>query len=116
MKNKFVALIEKQQSAKVAELNKRQSELIKQPSERTVPVVNVGDTVDVYFWIELGEKGRTPVFTGTIIAIKGAKPAELLHFRMVGQDDGVVRVFPTLLLRIARIDITDAVRVRLSTT
>ena len=66
MKNSIIAQIEKQQAAKVAELNKKQGELIKQPNERTIPKIQVGDTVDVHFWIELGEKGRTQVFNGTV--------------------------------------------------
>src|SRR3954471_5999320 len=112
MKNSFISMIEKQQSAKVADLNKKQSELIKQPSDRTVPVVNVGDTVDVYFWIELGEKGRTQVFNGTVIAIKGEKPDEFITVRRIVQGEGVERVFPLLSPRIAKIDVKKTGRVR----
>ena len=81
MKSHLIALVEKQQADKVAALNKKQSELIKQPTERTLPVIQVGDTVDVHFWIELGEKGRTQVFNGTVIAIKGEKPDEFITVR-----------------------------------
>ena len=112
MKNSIIAQIEKQQAAKVAELNKRQSELIKQPTERTVPTVQVGDTVDVYFWIELGEKGRTQVFNGTIIAVKGEKPDEFITVRRIVQGEGVERVFPLLSPRIAKIDVKKTGRVR----
>jgi large subunit ribosomal protein L19 len=112
MKNSLISMIEKQQSAKVADLNKKQSELIKQPSDRTVPVVNVGDTVDVYFWIELGEKGRTQVFNGTVIAIKGEKPDEFITVRRIVQGEGVERVFPLLSPRIAKIDVKKTGRVR----
>ena len=112
MKNNFISMIEKQQSAKVADLNKRQSELVKQPSERTVPVVQVGDTVDVHFWIELGEKGRTQVFNGTVIAIKGGKPDEFITVRRIVQGEGVERVFPLLSPRIAKIDVKKTGRVR----
>ena len=79
MKNHLIALVEKQQAAKAADLNKKQSELIKQPSERAIPTIQVGDTVDVHFWIELGEKGRTQAFGGTVIAIKGEKPDEFMQ-------------------------------------
>jgi large subunit ribosomal protein L19 len=112
MKNSIIAQIEKQQAAKVAELNKRQSELIKQPTERTVPTVQVGDTVDVYFWIELGEKGRTQVFNGTVIAVKGEKPDEFITVRRIVQGEGVERVFPLLSPRIAKIDVKKTGRVR----
>ena len=112
MKNSIIAQIEKQQAAKVAELNKRQSELIKQPTERTVPTVQVGDTVDVYFWIELGEKGRTQVFNGTVIAIKGEKPDEFITVRRIVQGEGVERIFPLLSPRIAKIDVKKTGHVR----
>ena len=112
MKSHLIALVEKQQTAKVAELNKKQSELIKQPSERTVPAVQVGDTVDVHFWIELGEKGRTQVFNGTVIAIKGEKPDEFITVRRIVQGEGVERVFPLLSPRIAKIDVKKTGTVR----
>src|SRR5262245_6898835 len=112
MKNNIIALVEKQQADKVAELNKKQSELIKQPSERAIPKIQVGDTVDVHFWIELGEKGRTQVFNGTVIAIKGELPDEFITVRRIVQGEGVERVFPLLSPRIAKIDVkkTGAVR------
>ena len=112
MKNSIIALIEKQQSAKAGELNKKQSELIKQPSERAIPTIQVGDTVDVYFWIELGEKGRTQVFNGTVIAIKGEKPDEFITVRRIVQGEGVERVFPLLSPRIAKIDVKKTGTVR----
>ena len=112
MKNSIIAQIEKQQAEKVAELNKKQGELIKQPSERTIPTVQVGDTVDVHFWIELGEKGRTQVFNGTVIAIKGEKPDEFITVRRIVQGEGVERIFPLLSPRIARIEVKKTGHVR----
>jgi len=112
MKNSIIAQIEKQQAEKVAALNKKQGELIKQPSERTVPAIQVGDTVDVHFWIELGEKGRTQVFNGTVIAIKGEKPDEFITVRRIVQGEGVERIFPLLSPRIARIEVKKTGHVR----
>jgi large subunit ribosomal protein L19 len=112
MKNKFIALIEKQQAEKVAVLNKKQGELTKQATERTIPAFQVGDTVDVHFWIELGEKGRTQVFNGTVIAIKGEKPDEFITVRRIVQGEGVERVFPLLSPRIAKIDVKKTGHVR----
>jgi large subunit ribosomal protein L19 len=112
MKNPIIALVEKQQAAKVAELNKTQAELIKQPSERTIPEIQVGDTVDVHFWIELGEKGRTQVFNGTVIAIKGEKPDDFITVRRIVQGEGVERIFPLLSPRIARIEVKKTGHVR----
>ncbi|HJZ94018.1 MAG TPA: 50S ribosomal protein L19 [Gemmataceae bacterium] len=96
----------------MAELNKKQSELIKQPSERTVPEIQVGDTVDVHFWIELGEKGRTQVFNGTVIAIKGEKPDEFVTVRRIVQGEGVERIFPLLSPRISKIEVKKTGHVR----
>jgi large subunit ribosomal protein L19 len=112
MKNSIIAQIEKQQAEKVAELNKKQGELIKQPTERTIPTIQVGDTVDVHFWIELGEKGRTQVFNGTVIAIKGEKPDEFINVRRIVQGEGVERIFPLLSPRIARIEVKKTGHVR----
>ncbi len=112
MKNNLIALIEKQQAAKVAELNKKQGELTKQTTERTIPTIQVGDTVDVHFWIELGEKGRTQVFNGTVIAIKGEKPDEFITVRRIVQGEGVERIFPLLSPRIARVEVKKTGRVR----
>ena len=112
MKNSIIAQIEKQQAEKVAALNKKQGELIKQPSERTVPAIQVGDTVDVHFWIELGEKGRTQVFNGTVIAIKGEKPDEFITVRRIVQGEGVERIFPLLSPRITRIEVKKTGHVR----
>ena len=112
MKNSIIALIEKQQAEKVAVLNKKQGELTKQTTERTIPKVQVGDTVDVHFWIELGEKGRTQVFNGTVIAIKGEKPDEFINVRRIVQGEGVERIFPLLSPRIAKIDVKKTGRVR----
>jgi large subunit ribosomal protein L19 len=112
MKNSIIAQIEKQQAAKVAELNKKQGELIKQPSERTIPKIQVGDTVDVHFWIELGEKGRTQVFNGTVIAIKGEKPDEFITVRRIVQGEGVERIFPLLSPRISRVEVKKTGHVR----
>jgi len=112
MKSHLIALVEKQQAEKAAELNKKQAELIKQPSDRTIPTIQVGDTVDVHFWIELGEKGRTQVFNGTVIAIKGEKPDEFITVRRIVQGEGVERIFPLLSPRIAKIDVKKTGHVR----
>jgi len=112
MKSHLIALVEKQQAAKAAELNKKQGELIKQPSERTIPTIQVGDSVDVHFWIELGEKGRTQSFSGTVIAIKGEKPDEFITVRRIVQGEGVERIFPLLSPRIAKIEVKKTGHVR----
>jgi large subunit ribosomal protein L19 len=105
MKNKYIALVKQQQIEKAGGLQKTQGELTKQSTERTLPKIEVGDTVDVHFWIELGEKGRTQVFNGTVIAIKGAKPDEMITVRRIVQGEGVERIFPLLSPRVAKIEV-----------
>lgn len=115
MKNKYLAIVEKQQLDKVAELNKKQSELIKQPTDRAIPKIQIGDTVDVHFWIELGEKGRTQVFNGTVIAIKHAKdgaPGTMVTVRRIVQGEGVERIFPLASPRVAKIEVKKTGTVR----
>ena len=112
MKNKLLTIVEGQQSAKVAELNKKQGEISKLSTERPIPQIRVGDTVDVHFWIEIGEKGRIQVFSGTVIAIKHEKPGETINVRKIVQGEGVERLFPLTSPRIAKIEVkkTGAVR------
>lgn len=112
MKNKLLTIVEGQQTAKVAELNKKQGEISKLSTERALPQIRVGDTVDVHFWIELGEKGRVQVFSGTVIAIKHEKPGETINVRKIVQGEGVERLFPLNSPRIAKIEVkkTGAVR------
>ncbi len=112
MKNKLITIVEKQQSDKTAELNKKQGEISKLSTVRAIPQIRVGDTVDVHFWLELGEKGRIQVFSGTVIAIKGEKPDEMINVRKIVQGEGVERLFPLLSPRIAKIEVkkTGAVR------
>jgi len=53
-----------------------------------------GDTVEVYCRIIEGEKERTQVFTGTVIARRGSGINETFTVRRVSGSEGVERVFP----------------------
>lgn len=59
-----------------------------------VPVFEIGDTVDVHVKIREGEKERIQVFTGTVIARRGAGLSASFTVRRVVQGHGVERVFP----------------------
>lgn len=112
MKNKLLTIVEAKQSAQKADLNKKQSEISKTSAERTIPQIRVGDTVDVHFWLELGEKGRIQVFSGMVIAIKHEKPDEMINVRKIVQGEGVERIFPLLSPRIAKIEVKKTGSVR----
>ncbi|MEZ6194772.1 MAG: 50S ribosomal protein L19 [Planctomycetota bacterium] len=54
----------------------------------------IGDTVDVAVKIKEGNKERTQIFNGTVIARRGRGPAEAVTVRRIVQGEGVERTFP----------------------
>ena len=62
--------------------------------KKKVPYFEIGDTVDVHCKIQEGNKVRTQVFTGTVIARKGRGINETFTVRRVVGDEGVERTFP----------------------
>ncbi len=68
---------------------------VEQNSLKTeLPYFEIGDTVDVHCKIKEGDKTRTQIFTGTVIARKGKGINETLTVRRMVGDEGVERVFP----------------------
>lgn len=61
---------------------------------KDIPYFEVGDVVDVYCRIKEGEKVRTQLFTGTVIARKGSGINEKFTVRRVVGGEGVERIFP----------------------
>ena len=59
-----------------------------------LPEFRVGDTVGVLVKIVEGDKERTQVFTGTVIARRGEGMGETFTVRRIVQGEGVERVFP----------------------
>ena len=59
-----------------------------------IPVIEVGDTVNVQVKIREGEKERLQAFEGTVIARKGAGISETFTVRRLSYGVGVERVFP----------------------
>ena len=55
---------------------------------------SVGDTVSVSVRIVEGQKERTQVFTGTVIARKGKGLNEMFTVRRIVNNEGVERIFP----------------------
>ncbi len=53
-----------------------------------------GDTVDVYYRIKEGDKERTQVFTGTVIARRGRGINQTFTVRRIVGNEGVERIFP----------------------
>ena len=65
----------------------------------------VGDTVRVHTRIVEGEKERTQIFTGTVIARKGTGLSETFSVHRVAYGEGMERVFPLHSPRISNIEV-----------
>ncbi len=87
MKNELIALVE-------------ETGLKKEP-----PQFDIGDQVDVHQRILEGEKERTQVFSGTVIAKKGEGMREMFVVRRIVQGEGVERVFPLHSPKIAKVEV-----------
>ena len=59
-----------------------------------VPVMDVGDTVNVHVRIVEGDKERVQVFSGTVIMRKGRGTNETFTVRRIVNNEGVERIFP----------------------
>ena len=76
------------------------------------PQFQIGDTVDVHQRILEGQKERTQVFSGVVIARKGGGMRETFTVRRVVQGEGVERVFPINSPKIAKIEVKRTGKVR----
>lgn len=81
-------------------------ELVEKSSLKTeVPQFAIGDTVDVHCVIMEGEKSRTQIFNGTVIARSGAGSKETFTVRRIVAGQGVERKFPIHSPKIAKVDV-----------
>ena len=71
----------------------------------TPPEFEIGDTVDVHCMIHEGEKTRTQVFSGTVIARSGESSQEMFTVRRIVAGQGVERKFPVHSPRIAKVEV-----------
>jgi large subunit ribosomal protein L19 len=70
-----------------------------------VPFFEIGDTVDVHTRILEGEKERTQIFNGVVIARSGSGTREMFTVRRIVAGEGVERKFPLHSPRIAKIEV-----------
>lgn len=80
--------------------------------KKDVPAFKVGDTVSVYYRIIEGEKERTQVFTGVVIARKGHGISESFSMYRVAYGSAMERVFPLHSPRVAKIEVEKSGKVR----
>ena len=81
-----------------------------------LPVIHVGDTVDVHVRIIEGSKERIQVFQGVVIKQQNGGLEETFTVRRIVANEGVERTFPLHSPRIAKIEIVrrgDARRAKL---
>jgi large subunit ribosomal protein L19 len=77
-----------------------------------VPDFQIGDTVRVSVRIAEGQKERTHVFSGTVIARRGSGISETFTVRRIVNDEGVERVFPLHSPKVADIEVVRHGKVR----
>ena len=70
-----------------------------------IPVFKPGDTVRVHVRVIEGEKERTQVFEGVVIARKGGGSRESFTVRKVSYGVGVERTFPLHSPRLEKIEV-----------
>jgi len=80
--------------------------------KKDIPALRVGDVVNVNVKIVEGDKERAQLFSGTIIAIKGAGMNKSITVRRISFGEGVERVFQIHSPRIEKIEVTKSGEVR----
>ncbi|HEV8051074.1 MAG TPA: 50S ribosomal protein L19 [Parachlamydiaceae bacterium] len=87
--------------SKLAVIQKLENKQLKQ----NITSFRIGDTVRVHTRIIEGEKERVQVFTGTVIARKGAGASETFSVHRVAYGEGMERVFLIHSPRITKIEV-----------
>ena len=87
--------------------------LAEESSLREKPLkFEIGDTVDVHTRILEGDKERTQIFTGTVIARRGSGTRETFTVRRIVAGEGVERTFPVHSPKVAKLVVKRHGRVR----
>jgi len=79
--------------------------------KQTTPF-NVGDSVKVHTRVKEGEKERTQIFAGVVIARKGRGLNSSFTVRRISYGEGVERIFPIHSPRIEKVEVQKPARVR----
>ncbi|MCC7519954.1 MAG: 50S ribosomal protein L19 [Verrucomicrobiae bacterium] len=80
--------------------------------KKNVPDFAVGDTVKVHAKVVEGDKERIQIFSGVVIARRGAGLRQTFTVRRISYGEGVERVFPIHSPRIERIQVEQRGKVR----
>jgi large subunit ribosomal protein L19 len=77
-----------------------------------LPEIQIGDTVDVHVRIAEGDKERIQIFSGIVIARRGAGTSENFTVRRIVEGEGVERVFPIHSPNVAKVEVKKHALVR----
>ncbi len=91
-------------------------EILKKVAESSlkseVPQFAIGDTVDVHCLILEGQKSRTQIFSGVVIARSGSGVKETFTVRRIVAGEGVERKFPIHSPKISKVEVKRSSEVR----
>lgn len=77
-----------------------------------LPVLHIGDTIDVHYRIIEGNKERVQVFSGVLIAEKGTGINKVIMVRRIVANEGVERIIPLHSPKVAKIEVKRTAHVR----
>jgi large subunit ribosomal protein L19 len=88
------------------------SQIEAQQAKKDPPAVRPGETVRVHVKVVEGEKERTQVFEGMVIAISGTGSRAMFTVRKISYGVGVERIFPIHSPRIDKVEVVSRGKVR----
>src|SRR6266481_5731725 len=81
-------------------------------SKKDLPLLRSGETVRVHVKVVEGEKERTQIFEGIVIAMSGTGSRAMFTVRKISYGVGVERIFPVHSPRIDKVEVVSHGRVR----
>jgi|SRR5918999_3910978 large subunit ribosomal protein L19 len=83
-----------------------------QQSKKEIPAVRPGQSVRVHVKVVEGEKERTQIFEGIVIAMAGSGNRATFRVRKISYGVGVERIFPLHSPRVEKVEVISQGRVR----
>ena len=88
------------------------SQIEAEQSKKEIPSLRPGETVRVHVKVVEGEKERTQIFEGIVIALSGKGNRATFTVRKISYGTGVERIFPLHSPRIEKVDVVSRGKVR----
>jgi large subunit ribosomal protein L19 len=88
------------------------SQIETEQSKKDLPALRPGETVRVHVKVVEGEKERTQVFEGIVIALSGKSNRAKFTVRKISYGVGVERIFPLHSPRIEKVEVVARGKVR----